>query len=457
MREQKKIKILKSTGSTLCMTLLGLCLYPAALQAQEGEVVDKIIAKVDDHIILKSELEQAYINFLASEQARGYEGDARCLLLRSFVESKVILAMSEIDSVLVNDSRVAYELQGRMQRIIQQFGSEKAIEEAYGKTVEQFMEELRPGVEEQLRIREQEQNIMSTVTVTPAEVRKFFNQIPKDTLPLYGVEYEVGILIKKPTPGKVEKDRVKEKLMKIREEAVKGSSFEILAIEHSEGPSGANGGNLGWTTRGTMDPAFEAGALSLKPGEISKPIESSFGIHLIQLLERRGNEYNSRHIIIKPKASEADLNKSVRFLDSLRQKILADSLTFEEAAKEHSDDAGTSLNGGFISGPYGSNRIPANKIDPQLYFAIDALQEGEISKPEIIQADAENKVARMVFFKKKIPPHQANMSQDYEKLKTATEQMKKAQKKVAYLQEKMQEVYIQIDPEFNRCGIIKKD
>ena len=451
------MKILKSTGSVLCMILLGLSLCPATGRTQEGEVVDKIIAKVDDHIILKSELEQAYINFLASEQARGYEGDARCLLLRSFVESKVILAMSEIDSVLVDDSRVEYELQGRMQRIIQQFGSEKAIEEAYGKTVDQFMDELRPGVEEQLRIRQQEQNIMSTVTVTPAEVRKFFNQIPKDTLPLYGVEYEVGILIKKPTPGKVEKDRVREKLTKIREEAVNGKSFEILAIEYSEGPSGANGGNLGWTSRGTMDPDFEAGALSLKPGEISRPIESSFGIHLIQLLERRGNEYNSRHIIIKPKASEADLNKSVRFLDSLRQKILADSLTFEEAAKQHSDDPGTSPNGGFMSGPYGSNRIPASKIDPQLYFAIDALQEGEISKPETIEVDAENKVARMVFFKKKIPPHRANMSQDYEKLKTATEQMKKAQKKIAYLQEKMQEVYIQIDPEFNRCGIIKKD
>ena len=187
------------------------------------------------------------------------------------------------------------------------------------------------------------------------------------------------------------------------------------------------------------------------------PVESSFGMHLIQLIERRGNEYNSRHIIIKPKATEADLQLAVGFLDSLRNEILADSITFEEAAKQYSDDQGTNSNGGFISGPYGSNRIPASNIDPGLYFAIDAMKEGEISKPESLQVDAETKVARMIYFKRKIPPHRANLNQDYEKLKAATTQMKKAQRKISYLAEKMEEVYIQVDPEFNRCGIIKKN
>lgn len=428
------------------------------IQAQEGgEVVDKIIAKVDDHIILKSELETAYINFLASEQARGYDGDARCLLLRSFVENKVLLAMSEIDSLYIDDSRVDYELQSRMQRIIQQFGSERAIQEAYGKSVEQFMEELRPGIEEQLTIQEQEASILSSVSVTPAEVRKFFNKLPKDSLPLYGVEYEVGLIVKTPEPSQAEKDRVKKKLLDVRQEALNGGNFEILATTYSEGPTKANGGNLGWASRGTFDPAYEAAALGLKPGEISMPVESSFGMHLIQLIERRGNEYNSRHIIMKPTPSETDVQQSVAFLDSLRKEILADSITFEEAAKQYSDDSGTNSNGGFISGPYGSNRIPAANIDPTLYFAIDAMKEGEISRPVAIQADAETRAARMIYFKRKIPPHRANMSQDYEKLKAATTNMKKVQRKISYLQEKMEEVYIQIDPEFNRCGIIKNN
>lgn len=454
------MRILKYTNKLcagLALCAMVMCQAAIAQEGDTGELVDGIIAKVDDHIILKSELEQAYIGFLQSEQARSYDGDARCLILRSFIENKVLLAMSEIDSVIIDDARVDYELQGRMQRIIQQFGgSESAIEEAYGKTVEQFMDELRPGIEEQMLIREQEENILSTVSVTPAEVRRFYNQIPRDTLPLYGVEYEVGVIVKVPQPSAAAKEEIKKKLMGIREQALNGSSFEILATTYSEGPSAAMGGNLNWAARGTMDPAYEAGALGLKPGEISMPVESSFGIHLIQLLERRGNEYNSRHIILKPKPTEADLQKSVRFLDSLRQEILADSITFEEAAKQYSDDASTNTNGGFIAGPYGANRVPANSIDPRLYFAIDVMQEGEISKPEAVEVDAQTKAARMIYFKRKIPPHRANLNQDYEKLKAATTQMKKAQKKLDYLNEKMEEVYIEIDPEFNRCGIIKK-
>lgn len=456
MKERKKMRTLKYINKLVATAFFCALMGPQALFGQGGEVVDEIIAKVDDHIILKSELEQAYIGFLSSEQARSYDGDARCLILRSFIENKVMLAMAEIDSVQLDPGRVDYELQGRMQRIIQQFGSERAIQEAYGKSIEQFMEELRPGIEEQLLIREQEANILNTVTVTPAEVRKFYNQIPKDTLPLYGVEYEVGMIIKVPEPSKAEIQRVKDQLMNIRQQALNGSSFEILATTYSEGPSAANGGNLGFASRGTMDPAFEAGALGLKPGQISMPIESSFGIHLIQLVERRGNEYNSRHIIMKPKASDADIQASMKFLDSLRNEILADSISFELAAQQYSDDPSTSSNGGFISGPYGSNRIPAANVDPILYFAIDALKEGEISKAESFQADAETKAARIIFFKKKIPPHRANLNQDYEKLKAATTQMKKAQKKLDYLREKMLEVYIEIDPEFNRCNITDK-
>lgn len=454
MKERKKMKTLKYMNRLVAAVLFCGILAVKPVYGQGGEVVDEIIAKVDDHIILKSELEQAYIGFLSSEQARSYDGDARCLILRSFIENKVLLAMSEIDSVQIDESRVDYELQGRMQRIIQQFGSERAIQEAYGKSVDQFMSELRPGIEEQLLIREQEQNILSSVSVTPAEVRKFYNQIPKDSLPLYGIEYEVGVIVKIPEPSDAEVKRIKDELMKIREQALNGSSFEILATTYSEGPSAGSGGNLGFATRGSFDPAYEAGALGLKPGEISMPIESSFGIHLIQLIERRGNEYNSRHIIMKPKPSEKDLQASIRFLDSLRNEILADSISFEQAAQQYSDDASTSSNGGYISGPYGANRIPAANIDPTLYFAIDAMKEGEISKAATVQADAETTAARIIYFKRRIPPHRANLNQDYEKLKAATTSMKRDQKKLDYLREKMQEVYIEIDPEFNRCKII---
>lgn len=451
MNVRRKMK----TTRFIIKAILVLAIFiPVASIAQEGQVVDKIIAKVDDKIILKSELESAYIQFLTSPQAQSFQGDAKCVLLQSFVESKVMLIMSEIDSVVVDESRLDYEIRSRSQQIIQRFGSEDAIQQAYGKTLDQIMEELKPSIEEQIRVEQQENNILSDIKVTPKEVRKFYNRFPKDSLPLYSMEYEVGVIVKEPDVSEAEKERVKQKLLKIRERAMNGESFEILATFNSEGPSAKDGGNLGFASRGTMDPAYEAGALALKPGEISMPVESSFGIHLIQLVEKRGNEYQTRHIIISPKPNEDDLAKASEILKDLRNKILTDSISFEQGAQLVSDDESTKVNGGFYADQFGSLRIPANSLAPELFFKIDEMEEGEISEPEVIDM-GDAKIARIIYYKKKLPPHRANLTDDYEKLKAATTQMKKSLKRAEYLEEKMQEVYLEIDPVFNRCGIIK--
>jgi peptidyl-prolyl cis-trans isomerase SurA len=422
----------------------------------QGEVVDKIVAKVDDYIILKSEVEQTYASFLSSGQASSFTGDARCLVINKLVEDKLMLAMAEIDSVELDPGRVDYELQGRMQRIMQQFGSESAIQQAYGKSIDQFMDELRPSIEEQLKIQEQESNILSSVTVTPADIRRFYNGIPKDSLPLYSIEYEVGVIIKEPKPSEAEVNRIKDKLLSLRERVLKGEDFEILAIEYSEGPSGPKGGNLGFAKRGSFDPAFEAGALALKPVDISMPIVSSFGVHLIQLLEKRGNEFNTRHILMIPKPTQADVEQTRHFLDSLRDEILADSITFAAAAKQYSDDESTSSSGGFLTGQFGSSKIPADALDPTMFFKIDEMQEGDISKAEIIDLDPTTKALQIIYFKSRTSPHRANLTDDYEKLRAATLQMKRAQKRADYIKQKMQEVYVLVDPEFNRCGIDRK-
>ncbi|WP_189628573.1 MULTISPECIES: peptidylprolyl isomerase [Roseivirga] len=432
-----------------------LLAFSMNLKAQTGEVVDKIIAKVDDKIILKSELESAYLQFLSSPNALQFDGDARCMLLKEMVESKVMLAMSEIDSVVVDESRLDYEMQSRAQQIMQRFGSEDAIRQAYNKSLDQIMSELRPDIRQQLLIQEQEANVVSDVTVTPNEVRKLFNSIPRDSLPLYSMEYEVGVITKNPEVDREEIEKLKKKLLGIRERILKGESFEIMATLNSQGPTSANGGNLGFNQRGTMDPAFEAAALALKPGEISMPFESSFGVHIVQLIEKRGNEYNSRHIILIPKPTQDDVKEAVQYLDSLREEILAKKITFEEAAKQYSDDDQTKVNGGYFAGQFGSLRVPANSLDPELFFEIDKMKEGEISKASTVQVSADEQIARIIYFKKKVPPHRANLTDDYEKLKAATTQMKKARKRQEYLQDKMKEVYIEVAPEYNRCGIIK--
>ena len=422
-----------------------------------GQVVDKIIAKVDDKIILKSDLESAYISFLSSPEAREFQGDARCIILSNFVESKVMAVMANIDSTIIDEARVDYEIQSRRQQIIQRFGSEQAIQQAYGKSVDQIMTEIRSDIREQLTVQAQEDAILSDVRVTPREVRQFFNNIPKDSLPLYSMEYEVGLIIKEPEVSNEEKDRIREELIQLREQALSRQNFEILATMNSDGPSKVDGGNLGFTTRGMMDPAYEAGALSLKPGEISMPVESSFGIHLIQLLEKRGNEYNSRHIVKTPKPDEDDIKKTEDFLKNLRNEILNDSLSFESAAQQYSDDDRTKSNGGFLSGQFGSLRVPADNIEPELFFEIDKMKEGEISLPSRLQVGpgSKDEVVRIIYFKKRVPPHRANLSDDYEKLKAATTQLKKGQRRTDYLAEKMKEVYLEVDPEFNRCNIIK--
>lgn len=446
---------MKTTKYIIKAILVLAILIPVASFAQEGQVVDKIIGKVDDKIILKSELESAYISFLTSPQAQNFQGDAKCVLLQSFVESKVMLIMSEIDSVVVESNRIDYEIRSRSQQIIQRFGSEEAIEKTYGKSLDQIMNELKPSIEEQIRVEQQESDILSDITVTPKEVRKFYNRFPVDSLPLYSMEYEIGVIVKEPDVSEAEKERIRKVLIAIRERAINGENFELLATFNSEGPSAKDGGNLGFASRGTLHPAYEAGALALKPGEISMPVESSFGFHLIQLLEKRGNEYETRHIIMTPKPNEADFAKAAKILEDLRNKILTDSISFEQAALLISDDESTKVNGGFYADQFGSLRIPANSLDPELFFVIDKMEEGDISEPQTVEVGPDTKVTRIVYYKRRLPPHRANLSDDYEKLKAATTQMKKSLKRAEYIEEKMQEVYLELDPVFNRCGIIK--
>lgn len=427
---------------------------PIGLWAQEGQVVDQIVAKVDDKIILKSELESAYIQFISNPEALRFEGDARCYILQNMVMSKVMIVQAELDSVQVDPARVDYDVQMRIQQITQRFGSEDAIVKAYGKTIDQIMGELRPDIENQLLIQQQEENILGDVQVSPSEVRKLYNNIPKDSLPLYSTEYEVGLITKYPEVNDDVKNELKAKLSKIKERVLAGESFEILATLNSQGPSSANGGNLGFNQRGTMDPSFEAAALSLKPGEISEPFESSFGIHIVQLLAKRGNEYDSRHIILVPRPTEQDLQDAVERLNNLRGDILEGKVEFGQAALLYSDDENTKSNGGFLAGQFGSMKIPADNLPPELFFEIDEMKEGDISEAQIIEEGPDNKFARILFYKRRIGPHRANLSDDYEKLKAATTQMKKQLKKQEYLQEKMKEVYIEVIPEYNRCNIV---
>lgn len=433
-----------------------LLMFGAPVYAQNAPiVVDKIIAKVDNNIILKSELEQAYLQYMASGEAIG-GSDVKCQMFESLVINKLMVAKAEIDSVVVTDEEVNSNLNNRMNVFISRIGSEEKIEEYYGKSLEQFKNELRDQVKEQLIVQRMQSTITADISVTPAEVKKFFNTIPSDSLPYFSTEISLAQIVKYPEIGKAQKEEISDKLLDLRSQIVGGADFEELARKYSEEPAAStSGGNLGFQNRGDLVPAYEAAALKLKPGELSLPIETEFGFHLIQMIERRGNLYNTRHILMKPASSEADITDAKNYLDSLRTVILNDSITFEKAAKEYSDDKQTAATGGFFINDTGAPRISVEDLDPVVFFTVDTMEVGSITEPLTFRTQDGKEAVRILYYESKIRPHQASLRDDYQKIARAAENEKKNLILNSWFDKAKDDVFIQIDPEYGNCKIME--
>lgn len=431
-----------------------------------GQILDKIIAKVDNYIILESDLQKSYLEAISQSQ-QGFEAPSRCEVFESLLVNKLMLAKAEIDSVIVTDAEVVMDVNQRFNMVLQQFGgNEETLVEAYGKTAEQLKSEIHDMVKEQKTIAKMRSSIVQSMSVSPAEVREFYNKIPKDSLPFFSAEVSVGQIVKKPEPSRKEKDRVIKQLSDIKQRILDGEvDFASMAIKYSEDPGSKNqGGDLGFFRKGELAPEYEAMALSLREGEIGDHVESQFGIHLIQLLERRTDSYNTRHILIKPRPTEQDIAAAERELDSLRHLIELDSMSFAKAAKDFSEDRNTSDNGGFFSDPTtGANRLSARTLeDPILYFTIDTMQVGTIS--HALRYEEQNqrtgepeKAVRLLYFKNEYPAHRANLEDDYEKLKAATKKQKESEALEDWFKIAKEEVYIDIDPAYDRCNALKEE
>lgn len=438
-------------------SILLLCLFCfQGLQAQTSEdytVIDKIIAKVDDYIVLKSELERSYLQL----QSSGDYNTTKCQVLEGLVLNKLMVAKAEIDSVVVGEDMIDRSLDMRMQGVIGQAGGDvKKLEEAFGKSMEEIKEELRDQVKEELIVQEMQRITTETITVTPSEVKRFFKNIPKDSLPYFSTEVVIGQIVKKPVVSAEEKERIENLLLKVRSEALDdGVDFQVLAGRHSDGPTGPRGGNLGDVERGQMVSEFEAAALKLKNGEISLPVETEFGFHIIQMVDRRGNIYNARHILIIPKYTEKDFQIAADFLDSVKNLIQHDSLAFDKAAKEFSDDQETSSNGGFIRDRTGANRISVSELEPGLFFTMDTMKIGTITTPMKFTMMDGKEAMRIIYYKSKLSPHQANLDLDYQKIYAAALNAKKQKQMSDWFKDARHEVFIDIDPEYKNCNILQ--
>lgn len=421
-----------------------------------SQVIDKIVAKVDNQLVLKSELDQAYIQYMAQQPGEQGE-DVVCSILETLIINKVLLAKAEIDSVVVEREIVDNELDRRMDHFVAQVGGDpKRLEEMYGKTVDELKGDLRKLVREQLIIQKMQDLITSNIKVTPSEVKKFFHEIPKDSLPYFSTEVEVGHLVIVPEITKEQKKEAREKAEKLRTQILAGEDFcELAKVNSADVGSAQKCGEIGWFKKGELVAPYEAAALSLKVGATSLVTESEYGYHVIQLLERRGNEFRTRHILIKPSSTTTDIADAHKYLANLRTQILNDSIEFETAANKLSDDKSTQSNGGmFLDPSTGSTKIPMEGLDHDVFFILDTMKVGEISHPIPFRMDGQTDAVRIIYFKSKTPPHQANLKDDYQKIYKATLTEKKNNAVNEWFDKTKTEIYIDIDPDYQGCEIL---
>lgn len=448
------MKVNKWIGAHLIAAFMLLASVISYGQGQQGVSLDKIIARVDNHYILNSELEEMYNQY----KAEGRTAPEKCQLLESLIINKMLLAKAEIDSVTVDDKEVDGELNAKMNYMIQRFGSEKNIVEAYGKSVENLKGELRQQVKDQKIVEKMQRTISGNVKITPAEVRKFFNSIPKDSLPYIPSEVEVGHIVKKGTVTREQKDKLRQQLLDLKARAEKGEDFAMLAQIYSEDLGSAKvGGDLGFAKRGAMVPEFEGAALALKPGEMSGIVESQFGFHLIKLLETRGAEYHARHILLRPDYNKGtDMTQATRALDSLRTLIKSDTLKFAKAALNNSDDKETAESGGLIQDRNtGLSKLTLDaSMDPALYFAIDTMKVGDLSMPVSYRLEDGSSAMRILWYKSKSDPHTANLRDDYEKLSQIVLSNKRNNALEEWFKKAQGDVYISIEPEYRNCKVL---
>jgi peptidyl-prolyl cis-trans isomerase SurA len=444
------LKFLKQTKIFLLLIVVFFSNSRAQdLPKPKGIIVDKVAAVVGKNLILASDIENQYSQALSS----GETPPPKCSVLEELLFTKLLVHQAEVDSIEIPEKQVQQELDQRMRYYVAQVGSEEKLEEYYGKSIAQLKEDFKEDVREMLLARQVQQGITADVKVTPSEVRTMFNSFSVDSLPLLNAEMEIAQVVKKIEVNEDEKNIVREKIRKIRDRIVDGEDFATLAVLYSEDTESAKrGGELGFVGRNDLVPEFAAEAFNLKGKEISRIVESQFGFHIIQLIKRRGEMINVRHILISPKFSSADLKKAQLELDSIKNQIASGKFTFEEAALKFSDDAETKLNGGLLINPAtGTTKFDVAEIEPGLFFILDKLKLGEVSDVTK-QAGSDNKPAfKLLTIKSKSEPHRANLKDDYQRLQNIALQQKQAKTVNTWINKKRKQSYIKVTEEYMGC------
>lgn len=415
------------------------------------EVIDKVVAVVGGDMILASDIEQEVMRL--KMQGSLPEGDAKCEILDQLLIQKLLLNQSKIDSLSANEAAIESEIERRLRYFVNQIGSERALENYFHKTMYEIKDDLREVIREQQLTQQMRQKVVEKITVTPSEVKRFYKTLPSDSLPLIPEQYELQEISMYPPSSSQAKFQVKEKLLDLRSRILKGERFSSLAMAYSEDLASAKkGGELGFRSRDELVKSFADVAFSLADGQVSQIVESEYGFHIIQMIEKRNNQVNVRHILLKPQFSSDMLVEAQSKLDSIANLIKRDSLTFEKASAIYSEDKKSRYNGGLVVNPANNTKyFEKEQLQPSDYYVIKQLKKGEVSTPFESRDDHANVIFKIIKIKDIVPSHKANLTDDYNIIQGITKQSREQEVFLNWIKEKQKTTYIKIDPEYKGC------
>ncbi len=425
--------------------------------AQDPITLDKIVAKVGGEVIFHSDVEEQMAMMRERKSTPGK--NEQCLILESLMAQSLLVHYAKIDSVEVTDDEVESEIDARMNQILGYMNNDrKLFQEVYGQTVSEMREQVKEDMLRKLLGDRMQGEIMNKVEVTPAEVVVFFGRIPKDSLPYFNAEVEIAEIVVFPQINEQERNNALEKMTKVKLALVQGEDFAALAKKYSEDGSAKDGGDLGWTTRGSFVPEFEATAFQLEINQTSDIIETEFGYHIIQLLERRGNSIHTRHILVRPKITDADLQLARTKLDSITKLVVLDSISFADAVRRVGDKRVQSFsNNGRIINPKSNNTFfETADVDSEIFFSIDTLDLWEISPPIEYRTPQGDYIYKVVQLQGRTPPHQASLKLDYSRIQEAARESKRNEVFSNWVDKHIPDTYIMLDPQYRDCPNIDR-
>ncbi len=417
-------------------------------------VIDQVIWVVGDEPILLSEVEEERLR--AQYEGQQIPGDPYCVIPEQMAIQKLYLHQAELDSIEVNESTVSHQVDMRINYYISQIGSREKMEEYFRKTSSEIREELMEAVRNQMIIQQLQSKLTSHIKPTPAEVRRFYRSLPQDSIPVVAAHVEVQILSLEPPVPREELDRIKSRLRDYTERVNSGTAdFAMLARLYSEDTESAKrGGELGFLGKGQLVEAFADVAFNLTdPKKVSRIVETEYGYHIIQLIERKGERINCRHILLRPRVSADDKIKAINHLDTIAKLIRQDSLLFEQAVALYSQDKQTALNGGLMMNAMnGSSRFEYQDLPPEIAKQIYSMQPGDISEPFMMMDPAKNKeVCCIVRLKTKQDVHKANLTDDFQVIRAMLEEKLSSEFLENWIRRKQKETYIHISQGWQGC------